>query len=133
MCLSHHHPAVPPPLFPTSTPTRATTFTRPHLHPTLLSLEGCYLLFDCPGQAELFTLHGNLRRVIDTLTNAWHYRLAVVQLVDAHLCRWGWAGGCLAGVQLVVVSTCTQAGWQEGGPGACRLAGWAYGGWANEV
>ena len=48
--------------------------------------EGCYLLFDLPGQVELFTLHGSLRRILDTLTRKWAYRLTAVQLVDAHLC-----------------------------------------------
>ena len=49
--------------------------------------EGCYLLFDLPGQVELFTLHGALRRILDVLTRRWQYRLTAVQLVDAHLCR----------------------------------------------
>lgn len=39
-------------------------------------------------QVELFTLHGSLRRIVDALTRKWGYRLACVQLVDAHLCRW---------------------------------------------
>ena len=47
--------------------------------------EGCYFLFDCPGQVELFTLHSSLRRVLDTLTSAWHYRLAAVQVLMASL------------------------------------------------
>eukprot|EP00891_Asterochloris_glomerata_P002985 jgi/Astpho2/2985/e_gw1.00051.152.1_t len=45
-----------------------------------------YILFDCPGQVELFTLHDNLKGIITTLTDKWHYRLAAVHLVDAHLC-----------------------------------------------
>ncbi|KAL4448240.1 hypothetical protein ABPG75_005459 [Micractinium tetrahymenae] len=51
-----------------------------------LEAEGAYLLFDLPGQVELFTLHGSLRRIVDLLSRKWRYRLAVVQLVDAHLC-----------------------------------------------
>lgn len=51
-----------------------------------LEAEGTYLLFDLPGQVELFTLQGSLRRIVDVLTRRWRYRLAVVQLVDAHLC-----------------------------------------------
>lgn len=51
-----------------------------------LEEEGCYLLFDLPGQVELFTLHGALRRILDVLTRRWQYRLTAVQLVDAHLC-----------------------------------------------
>jgi hypothetical protein len=45
-----------------------------------------YFLFDCPGQVELFTLHTGMKHIITTLTDTWHYRLAAVQLMDAHLC-----------------------------------------------
>lgn len=48
--------------------------------------EGCYLVFDCPGQVELFTLSASFKAVVAALTERWHYRLAAVQLVDAHLC-----------------------------------------------
>lgn len=48
---------------------------------------GAYLLFDLPGQAELFTLHGGLRRVVEHLAGPpLNVRLAAVQCVDAHLC-----------------------------------------------
>ena len=33
-----------------------------------------YILFDCPGQVELFTLHDNLKGIITALTDRWHYR-----------------------------------------------------------
>ncbi len=58
------------------------------LHEQLAPLEaaGAYILFDCPGQAELFTLHGALRRIIDNLARKRDYRLVAVQLIDAHLC-----------------------------------------------
>ena len=36
--------------------------------------EGCYILFDCPGQVELFTLHGSLKNVVSTIMDKWHYR-----------------------------------------------------------
>lgn len=48
--------------------------------------ENTYVLFDLPGQVEIFTLHDNLRQIVDTITNKWNYRLAAVHLVDAHLC-----------------------------------------------
>lgn len=51
-----------------------------------LEKDGCYFLFDCPGQVELFTLKNSMKSVIKTMTNAWHYRLVAIQLVDAHLC-----------------------------------------------
>lgn len=45
-----------------------------------------YILFDLPGQVELFTLHPSFRDIITTLTDKWAYRLVAVHLVDAHLC-----------------------------------------------
>ncbi len=42
--------------------------------------EGCYVLFDCPGQVELFTLHGSLKAVIAAITDRWHYRCAAAPL-----------------------------------------------------
>ncbi|KAK9862867.1 hypothetical protein WJX84_005745 [Apatococcus fuscideae] len=48
--------------------------------------DGTYLIFDCPGQVELFTLHDSMKVIAEMLTNQWHVRLAVVHLVDAHLC-----------------------------------------------
>lgn len=51
-----------------------------------LAQEGCYFLFDCPGQVELFTLHESLKQIVHHLYNTLHYRLTAVHLVDAHLC-----------------------------------------------
>ena len=51
-----------------------------------LAADGHYFLFDLPGQVELFTLHSGMKRIITTLVDTWHYRLAAVQLIDAHLC-----------------------------------------------
>jgi len=45
-----------------------------------------YLLFDFPGQVELFTLHSNAKNVILEMVNKWNFRLTAVHLVDAHLC-----------------------------------------------
>ncbi|CAK9234220.1 unnamed protein product [Sphagnum troendelagicum] len=45
-----------------------------------------YLLFDFPGQVELFTLHNNAKNVILEMVNKWDFRLTAVHLVDAHLC-----------------------------------------------
>jgi hypothetical protein len=63
------------------------------------SAEGAYLLFDLPGQVELFTLHSSLKRILEVLTRRWGYRLAAVQLVDAHLCRCGGLGHGGGGAQ----------------------------------
>ncbi|XP_075511863.1 GPN-loop GTPase QQT1-like isoform X2 [Primulina tabacum] len=45
-----------------------------------------YLLFDFPGQVELFFLHENAKRVIMKLMKDLNLRLTAVHLVDAHLC-----------------------------------------------
>ncbi|KAL5982767.1 GPN-loop GTPase qqt1 [Asimina triloba] len=49
-------------------------------------LDDHYLLFDFPGQVELFFLHSNAKKVISKLIKKKHLRLTVVHLVDAHLC-----------------------------------------------
>lgn len=36
--------------------------------------EGCYLLFDCPGQVELFTLHDALNKMLKVMTDDWNLR-----------------------------------------------------------
>eukprot|EP00242_Pyramimonas_sp_CCMP2087_P013125 CAMPEP_0198213160 /NCGR_PEP_ID=MMETSP1445-20131203/28707_1 /TAXON_ID=36898 /ORGANISM="Pyramimonas sp., Strain CCMP2087" /LENGTH=253 /DNA_ID=CAMNT_0043887771 /DNA_START=434 /DNA_END=1195 /DNA_ORIENTATION=+ len=45
-----------------------------------------YLIFDLPGQVELFMMHDSLRQIILEMNNKWDYRLTVVHLVDSHLC-----------------------------------------------
>lgn len=47
---------------------------------------GTYIVFDCPGQVELFTMHQGMRRIIDVIQGQWHFRLVAVHLVDSHLC-----------------------------------------------
>ncbi|KAF8426046.1 hypothetical protein EV426DRAFT_41559 [Tirmania nivea] len=42
-----------------------------------------YILFDCPGQVELFTHHDSLRKIFARLEKIG-YRLVVVHLVDSH-------------------------------------------------
>lgn len=45
-----------------------------------------YLLFDFPGQVELFSLHSNAKNVISKLVRNLDLRLTAVHLVDSHLC-----------------------------------------------
>mmetsp|Transcript_31873 Transcript_31873/g.90534 ORF Transcript_31873/g.90534 Transcript_31873/m.90534 type:complete len:298 (-) Transcript_31873:42-935(-) len=45
-----------------------------------------YILFDLPGQVELFCLHTSLKSIIKELTGQHHYSLTAVHLVDSHLC-----------------------------------------------
>ncbi|KAL6212366.1 hypothetical protein ACLB2K_017586 [Fragaria x ananassa] len=49
-------------------------------------LKNHYLLFDFPGQVELFFLHSNAKNIIMRLIKKLNLRLAAVHLVDAHLC-----------------------------------------------
>uniref|UniRef100_UPI00358F279B GPN-loop GTPase 2-like n=1 Tax=Myxine glutinosa TaxID=7769 RepID=UPI00358F279B len=55
------------------------------LHNQLVPLRSDYLLFDCPGQVELYTHHGALKSVFESLTKK-NIRLAAVHLVDSHYC-----------------------------------------------
>ncbi|RLV89359.1 hypothetical protein DV515_00014906 [Chloebia gouldiae] len=55
------------------------------LRERLRALRGRYLLFDCPGQVELYTHHQALKNVLAQLAK-WNFRLAAVHLVDSHYC-----------------------------------------------
>ncbi|KAK9217410.1 hypothetical protein WN943_006037 [Citrus x changshan-huyou] len=56
---------------------------QPKLEPLL---KDHYLLFDFPGQVELFFLHSNAKTVIMRLIKKLNLRLTAVHLVDVHLC-----------------------------------------------
>jgi len=47
--------------------------------------EGTYLLFDCPGQVELYTVDSSVKDLLELLLSA-DYRLCAVHLVDSHYC-----------------------------------------------
>ncbi|XP_076950901.1 GPN-loop GTPase QQT1-like [Bidens hawaiensis] len=49
-------------------------------------LKDHYILFDFPGQVELFFLHSNAKKAIMKLVEKLDLRLTVIHLVDAHLC-----------------------------------------------
>ncbi|KAG9290831.1 hypothetical protein G9A89_010980 [Geosiphon pyriformis] len=51
----------------------------------LKSLGDDYVLFDFPGQVELFTHHNSVKNIIERLGKL-SYRLVTVHLVDAHHC-----------------------------------------------
>ncbi|CAJ0920972.1 11629_t:CDS:2 [Entrophospora sp. SA101] len=55
------------------------------LEEKLKELKDDYLLFDFPGQVELFTHHNSVKNIIDKLQKL-DYRLVTVHLVDAHYC-----------------------------------------------
>ncbi|KAJ3037217.1 GPN-loop GTPase 2 [Rhizophlyctis rosea] len=55
------------------------------LEQRLKSLGDKYILFDCPGQVELFTHHNSVRNIVNRLQKL-DYRLTSVHLVDAHYC-----------------------------------------------
>nr|XP_039249999.1 GPN-loop GTPase 2-like [Styela clava]XP_039250000.1 GPN-loop GTPase 2-like [Styela clava] len=51
---------------------------------------GKYIVFDCPGQVELYTHHSSLRNVIEKLTSKEQdLRLTAIHLVDSHYCSDG--------------------------------------------
>ncbi|XP_041366929.1 GPN-loop GTPase 2-like [Gigantopelta aegis] len=45
-----------------------------------------YLLFDFPGQVELYTHHGSVKTMLQQLVR-WDHRLVAVHLVDSHYCN----------------------------------------------
>ena len=47
---------------------------------------GQYLMFDCPGQSELYMCHDAFPQIVGQLMRKLHISLTAVQLVDAHLC-----------------------------------------------
>lgn len=51
----------------------------------LNDLEELYLIFDLPGQVELFTHHKSIRNIFNKLEGL-DYHLCVVHLVDSHHC-----------------------------------------------
>jgi hypothetical protein len=51
-----------------------------------LANRGYYLIFDCPGQAELFTHHESFANIVAKLQKEADYRLVAVHLVDSHHC-----------------------------------------------
>ncbi|KAJ8027243.1 GPN-loop GTPase 2 [Holothuria leucospilota] len=46
----------------------------------------CYLLFDCPGQVELYTHHDSVKRIFAEMMMKWNYKLVAIHLVDSHYC-----------------------------------------------
>ncbi|KAI7806147.1 GPN-loop GTPase 2 isoform X2 [Triplophysa rosa] len=47
--------------------------------------QDCYVLFDCPGQVELYTHHNSVKNIFAQLSK-WNFRLTSVHLVDSHYC-----------------------------------------------
>jgi len=45
-----------------------------------------YLIFDFPGQVELYTHHNSVRNIVQQLQKEHDYRLVAVHLVDSHYC-----------------------------------------------
>ena len=70
----------------------------------LASCSDAYVLFDLPGQVELYPHHGSVRTVLHALAKANH-RLTAVHLVDAHHCA---DPAKFISVLLVTLSTMVQ-------------------------
>ena len=56
------------------------------LQTQLETVKDKYLLFDFPGQVELYTHHSSVRNMLRQLVK-WDYRLVAVHLVDSHYCN----------------------------------------------
>ncbi|XP_064607732.1 GPN-loop GTPase 2-like isoform X2 [Liolophura sinensis] len=74
------------------------------LESRLKSLQGQYLLFDCPGQVELYTHNNSIRNIVAQIQK-WDCRLAAVHLVDSHYCS---DAGKFISVLLTSLSTMLQ-------------------------
>lgn len=48
--------------------------------------DDCYLIFDCPGQIELYCHHSFMRHITHTMYHEWHYNITCVNLVDIYHC-----------------------------------------------
>ncbi|CAF0983064.1 unnamed protein product [Rotaria sordida] len=51
-----------------------------------LTLPPPYILFDCPGQTELYTHHGSIHHIIEKLLKNLDLRLCCVNLIDSYYC-----------------------------------------------
>ena len=50
------------------------------------ALETQYIIFDCPGQVELFTHHTSMQTIVNKLQKKLDFRLCSVHLVDSFYC-----------------------------------------------
>ena len=66
-----------------------------------------YVLFDCPGQVELYTHHNSVRNIAEQLCKRLELRLVCTHLVDSHYCS---DGAKFVSVLLTSLSTMLQLG-----------------------
>eukprot|EP00741_Cyanophora_paradoxa_P008119 tig00001229_g7856.t1 len=57
------------------------------LEERLAPLQGKYILFDMPGQVELYTHHGSTKRILRHLERRLNYRICAMHLVDSYHCN----------------------------------------------
>jgi len=55
------------------------------LYEKLQKFKEYYVLFDCPGQVELYTHHSSIQNILKSLQDK-HYRITAVHLVDSFYC-----------------------------------------------
>ncbi|KAK9876859.1 hypothetical protein WA026_015092 [Henosepilachna vigintioctopunctata] len=51
----------------------------------LLQIKNCYLIFDLPGQVELYTHHNSIKNICEKLQKL-NYHFCCVHMVDSHYC-----------------------------------------------
>lgn len=81
------------------------------LRPLLES--GTYVLFDCPGQVELFNVHDALHKIVTCLTNKLRIRCARAAFMPLFFCE----------ARSVVPATHRRAVWLSSGVGRARVRG----------
>ncbi|KAN0055391.1 hypothetical protein ACTA71_008502 [Dictyostelium dimigraforme] len=52
----------------------------------LLPLKDHYIIFDCPGQVELYTHYKIISNILDNIMK-WSFRLTVIQVFDSFYCK----------------------------------------------
>jgi len=72
------------------------------LEDKLKAFEDHYILFDCPGQVELYTHHSSMRNIVQALTKTT-YRLTAVHLIDSYYCS-----SCTNYISAVLLSLSTM-------------------------
>ena len=50
------------------------------------ALDGHYIIFDCPGQIELYTHHTSVQKMVQALQKSLDARLCSIHLVDSYYC-----------------------------------------------
>jgi GPN-loop GTPase len=56
------------------------------LREALRPYENHWILFDCPGQIELYTVHPSMKKIFTLMTEEWKWRTTCIHLIDVAHC-----------------------------------------------